>query len=49
MGRRMLIRIIIKCARLSLCVVLGVVLGLAIPMTLERFTPGYKYYTDIGE
>lgn len=45
----MLVKVLIKCVRLSLCAVLGVVLGLGIPMTIERFTPGYKYYADIGE
>lgn len=45
MGRR----ILIKCARLSLCVIIGVVMGLGLPMVVERFTPGYKYYTDVSE
>lgn len=49
MGRRILIRILIKCARLCGCVILGVVLGLGIPKTVERFMPAYKYYADVVE
>lgn len=42
-------RILIKCARLCVCVILGTVLGLALPLAVEQFMPSYKYYAEVNE
>jgi len=44
----MLRQVLIKCARVCVCVILGLALGLAIPIAIERWTPSYKYYADMG-